>query len=128
VVMFDSKLNREDPVRDYLRIDQPNLTLFMISHFKGAGTGLNYYIAYPETDAGGKSLEVDFDELAMVCDSFWSQVNAAGTRNTLENYVTLLKHYAHGSMLRRANDFETDLVDSDAARMLDDEHIVELHK
>lgn len=128
--MFDSKLNREDPVRKYLQVDQKNLAICMISHFQGVGTGLNYYVTYPaqseSTDADHE--EIDFDELAMVCGSYWSQVNATSSRNTLENYITLLKHYAHGSVPRKVGDFDTDLVDSDASQLLDIEHTVELHK
>lgn len=130
VVMFDSKLNREDPVRDYLQIDHQNLAICMVSHFQGAGTGLNYYVTYPApSEPVEADLEqIDFDELAMVCGSYWSQINATPSRNTLENYITLLKHYAHGSVPRQVGDFDTDLVDSDAAQLLNTEHTVELHK
>lgn len=129
VVMFDSKLSREDAVREYLRVDPLQLTVCMVSHFKGAGTGLNYYVTYLINTF---EFQIDFQQLVMVCGSFWSQVNEqsahVSTRNTLANYITLLKHYCHGPELRRVDEFETDLVDSAAGQKLDLEHHVELHK
>lgn len=131
VVMFDSRLNREDQVREYLRVDRPDLTICMVSHFKGASTGLNHYVSYLLDE---RVFQVDFQRLILVCSSYWSQVTQKDTqtgsrsRNTLANYITLLKHYSHGPVLRRVDEFETDLVDSSAGRLLDREHVVELHK
>ncbi|WP_102043347.1 hypothetical protein [Oceanospirillum maris] len=129
VVLFDSMLNREDDVREYLKVDDTDVTLCMVSHFKGAGTGLNYYVTYPDPL---QPFQVDFQNMSMVCGSYWSQVNQQTnhgcSRNTLANYITLLKHYAHSGIIRSIDDFDTDLLDSDSAQLLEREHCVEVFK
>lgn len=122
VILFDSDLGQSIDVREYMRIDNSNIKIAFISYYKAAGTGLNYFINY------SNELEEDFERLVLVNSPYWSQVHKNGGWNTLENYVTLLKHHANSKGVKFLSDFSSNLLTGENYKILQFEHQMELIK
>ncbi len=132
IIFFDSQFARESDVRYYTKVDDINTKLAFVSHYKGAGTGLNYFVTY--TDALKNTLgvfqdfEEDFERLVLITSPFYSQVKSGEGLNSLENFMTLMKHYASVHEIKLLKDFDVNLVNGENYHILMREHAMELFK
>ena len=122
VIMFDSALGQATDVRKQIYLGDQNTKIAFVSHYRAAGTGLNYFVNHRD------EIQEDFERLVLVNSPYWSQVHVKGGWNSLENYVTLLKHYAASNGTKRLSDFSTSLVTGENYKILKGEHCMELVK
>ncbi|MEH0689618.1 hypothetical protein H4F17_11150 [Vibrio cholerae] len=128
IIFFDSTFARESDVRHYTRVEDPATKLAFVSHYKGAGTGLNYFVTYPEVLPDKSNFDEDFERLVLITSSFYSQVKTGEGLNSLENFMTLMKHYASVHETKLLKDFDVNLVNGDNYQILMREHAMELLK
>ncbi|PMO02814.1 hypothetical protein BCT21_07215 [Vibrio sp. 10N.222.55.F9] len=122
VIMFDSALGQATDIRNQMYLGDENTKIAFVSHYRAAGTGLNYFVNHRG------EIQEDFERLVLVNSPYWSQVHVKGGWNSLENYVTLLKHFAASNGTKRLSDFSTSLVTGENYKILNDEHCMELLK
>lgn len=133
VILFNARLARECDVRQFTQVDRPDLKIVFISHYKGAGTGLNYFVSYPSEVESGRKREEDFERLILINSPFWSDIiqdSKSGDRtlHSLGNYLSLMKRYSDSREIRLLKDFDVNLVHGDDYRFLMQEHSLELFK
>ncbi|MDP2561418.1 hypothetical protein [Psychrobium sp. 1_MG-2023] len=130
-VLFNAELNKEVDVRKFVQVDSNNLKLAFMSTYKGAGTGLNYFVEY--LNEPGSRFEVDFERLVLVNSPFWSQVikdSATGEKTlySLANCLSIMKRISDTSEDKALSEFEVNLVHGKDYRFLNYEHELELLK
>ncbi len=132
IIFFDSEFARQSDVRHYTKVDNKNTKLAFVSHYKGAGTGLNYFVTYlnalNNTVEKIKDFEEDFERLVLITSPFYSQVKSGQGLNSLENFMTLMKHYASSHETKLLKDFDVNLVNGENYQILMREHEMELFK
>lgn len=130
-VLFNAELNKEVDVRKFVQVESNNLKLAFMSTYKGAGTGLNYFVEY--LNESGDRFEVDFERLVLVNSPFWSQVikdSATGEKTlySLANCLSIMKRISDTSEDKALSEFEINLVHGKDYRFLNYEHELELLK
>jgi hypothetical protein len=130
-VLFNAELNKEVDVRSFVKVNSNNLKLAFMSTYRGAGTGLNYFVEY--VDHLSVNFEVDFERLVLINSPFWSQVikdSATGDKTlySLANCLSIMKRISDTSEEKALSEFEINLVHGKDYRFLNYEHELELLK
>ena len=132
IIFFDSEFARQSDVRYYTHINDQDTKLAFVSHYKGAGTGLNYFVTYLNavinTVGAANNFEEDFERLVLITSPFYSQVKSGDGLNSLENFMTLMKYYASVHETKLLKDFDVNLVNGENYQILMREHEMELLK
>lgn len=133
VILFNAQLARECDVRQYTQVDRTNLKIVFVSHYRGAGTGLNYFVSYSDAMGNGEIHEDDFERLILINGPFWSDIiqdpkSDDRTLHSLGNYLNLMKRYSDSREIKLLKDFDVNLVYGDDYRFLMREHSLELFK
>lgn len=131
VILFDAALNRECNVREEVYVNRTNLKIVFVSTYRGAGTGLNYFIRYP--DKNNTKFEVDFERLVLINSPFWSDIikdSKSGERTlySLANCLSLMKKTSDSREVKKLKDFDINLVHGSDYRFLMHEHALALLK
>lgn len=133
LVFFDSPLANIEDIKQETYIQDSNTVLVLMSSYKSAGTGLNYFVKYHGGDLNDTSvprLDVDFQRLVLINSSYYSEVkDSSSNLNTLPNYMTVLKHYADDDItVHRLADFSVNFAQGENYRLLMAEHDMSLFK
>jgi len=133
-ILFNADLNKEEDVRDFVKVNNNDVKLAFISTYRSAGTGLNYFARYPnEVANNGEFFEVDFERLVLINSPFWSQIikdSATGDKSlySLANCLSIMKRISDSREAKKLKDFEINLVHGEDYRFLNYEHELELLK
>ena len=133
-ILFNADLNKEEDVRDFVKVNSNDVKLAFISTYRSAGTGLNYFVRYPnEVANNGEFFEVDFERLVLINSPFWSQIikdSATGDKSlySLANCLSIMKRISDSREAKKLKDFEINLVHGEDYRFLNYEHELELFK
>lgn len=127
LIFFRSQLSNEVELTDYTKLSDPNQRLIIAAPYGAAGTGLNLFVRYSNSD-----FKEDFCRLVLANSPFYSEVLGKKTGlNTLENWITLMKYYSDSSersepMLLK--DFDVNLVNGTNYKVLINEHEMSIFK
>ncbi|GGK80499.1 hypothetical protein [Amphritea balenae] len=117
LVLFDAELPKTGKMDKWLEIDSQNLKIAFVSSYKSAGTGLNLFVRYTDTD-----ITEDFERLILANGPFYSAIKTDSGLNSISNYVLLLKHYASSGKLIQLREFDVNLTTGDNYKILMNEH------
>ena len=124
LVFFHSDLNKRRDVREFTELSSDNQRLVFIAPYGSAGTGLNYFVTYEDTE-----FREDFNRLVLVNSPLYSEVVQYDSGlNSLDNWLTLMKFYADGKQVKYLKDFDVNLVSGENYAMLMREHEMSLFK
>lgn len=140
LVFFNAALARTVNVKEYTRLGNARSVLVLMSTYKSAGTGLNYFVRYQRDGVSREqaaeapmldelALDVDFQRLVLINSPFYSEVmDKSPSLNTLPNYVSLLKHLADDVAEHTMAEFNVNFAQGDNYRLLMAEHNASLFK
>nr|WP_320135558.1 hypothetical protein [uncultured Amphritea sp.] len=117
LVLFDADLPKTGQMDEWLEVDSPSLKIAFVSSYKSAGTGLNLFVRYKDTD-----ITEDFERLVLANGPFYSSIKTDSGLNSISNYVLLLKHYASSGKLIQLKEFDVNLTKGDNYKILMNEH------
>ncbi|QXF32277.1 hypothetical protein CE143_03140 [Photorhabdus luminescens] len=125
VILFDAELRKECNIRDFIHIKDKNTKIVLLSSYKSAGTGLNYFLTYPEE--GGDLFEEDFERLVLTSTPFWSAIikdekTNDRTLHSLQNYLLLMKQCSDSDEEKFLKDFDINLSSGEDYQFLMREH------
>ncbi|WP_214085742.1 hypothetical protein [Photorhabdus heterorhabditis] len=127
VILFDAALRKECDIRKFTHVEDQDTKVVLLSSYKSAGTGLNYFITYPSEN--GELFEEDFECLVLTSAPFWSSIISDEETNdrtlhSLQNYLLLMKQCSDSDEEKFLKDFDINLVSGDDYQFLMREHMI----
>lgn len=93
VVFFNSDIASENPdLHENIKSEDENTFVVLVSHFKGAGTGLNFHVLEKDTD--GTLIKRDFERLVITANPFFTNIFNGTSLHTTPNCIVALKNDA----------------------------------
>lgn len=123
IILFDADLVKKQNIEDYLKLQNQNVKIALISSYNSAGTGLNLVTHYEN-----ENIDEDFERLVLINSPFYSKIKTDTGLNSIRNYVLLLKHYADENQSRQLKDFDVNLVSGMNYKILMQEHVMSILK
>ncbi|MCW7548157.1 hypothetical protein OO184_09460 [Photorhabdus sp. APURE] len=127
VILFDAELRKECNIRGFIHVKDENTKVVLLSSYKSAGTGLNYFLTYPGEEGG--LFEEDFERLVLTSAPFWSSIikdekTNDRTLHSLQNYLLLMKQCSDSDEEKFLKDFDVNLSSGEDYQFLMREHMI----